>query len=181
MGTARWAGLIRYTALSTTDPSGFAKTRRRTRSSAALFKWCGILERVKGIEPSSFGWEPKALPLSYTRSRDSNSRWQREVQDAAKQYHHRATAFISCALAECGPALAGRGLRAMGWSRIPAPLNSLMARNAGSVIGHRDDRERASKTLAKCPPFASLHAKARPNLGRLGLKRACRPRVWRGG
>ncbi len=27
----------------------------------------GRLERVKGIEPSSFGWEPKALPLSYTR------------------------------------------------------------------------------------------------------------------
>ncbi len=25
------------------------------------------MERVKGIEPSSFGWEPKALPLSYTR------------------------------------------------------------------------------------------------------------------
>ncbi len=25
------------------------------------------LERVKGIEPSSLGWEPRALPLSYTR------------------------------------------------------------------------------------------------------------------
>ena len=27
------------------------------------------LERVKGIEPSSLGWEPRALPLSYTRVR----------------------------------------------------------------------------------------------------------------
>src|SRR5215207_1053901 len=27
------------------------------------------VERVKGIEPSSLGWEPRALPLSYTRSR----------------------------------------------------------------------------------------------------------------
>ena len=26
------------------------------------------VERVKGIEPSSLGWEPRALPLSYTRS-----------------------------------------------------------------------------------------------------------------
>jgi hypothetical protein len=25
------------------------------------------MERVKGIEPSSLGWEPRALPLSYTR------------------------------------------------------------------------------------------------------------------
>ena len=25
------------------------------------------VERVKGIEPSSLGWEPRALPLSYTR------------------------------------------------------------------------------------------------------------------
>jgi hypothetical protein len=25
------------------------------------------MERVKGIEPSSSGWEPEALPLSYTR------------------------------------------------------------------------------------------------------------------
>jgi hypothetical protein len=25
------------------------------------------MERVKGIEPSSDGWEPSALPLSYTR------------------------------------------------------------------------------------------------------------------
>ncbi len=28
------------------------------------------LERVKGIEPSSSGWEPGALPLSYTRRSD---------------------------------------------------------------------------------------------------------------
>ena len=26
------------------------------------------MERVKGIEPSSLGWEPRALPLSYTRN-----------------------------------------------------------------------------------------------------------------
>ena len=26
------------------------------------------MERVKGIEPSLFGWEPKVLPLNYTRS-----------------------------------------------------------------------------------------------------------------
>jgi hypothetical protein len=26
------------------------------------------VERVKGIEPSSLGWEPRALPLSYTRA-----------------------------------------------------------------------------------------------------------------
>ena len=25
------------------------------------------MERVKGIEPSSLGWEPRALPLSYAR------------------------------------------------------------------------------------------------------------------
>ena len=25
------------------------------------------MERVKGIEPSSFAWEAEALPLSYTR------------------------------------------------------------------------------------------------------------------
>ena len=25
------------------------------------------MERVKGIEPSSSGWKPEALPLSYTR------------------------------------------------------------------------------------------------------------------
>jgi flavin-dependent dehydrogenase len=29
----------------------------------------GGMERVKGIEPSSLGWEPRALPLSYTRGR----------------------------------------------------------------------------------------------------------------
>ena len=28
------------------------------------------VERVKGIEPSSLGWEPRALPLSYTRAGD---------------------------------------------------------------------------------------------------------------
>jgi hypothetical protein len=27
----------------------------------------GLLERVKGIEPSSSAWEAAALPLSYTR------------------------------------------------------------------------------------------------------------------
>ena len=26
------------------------------------------MERAKGIEPSSSGWEPEALPLSYTRA-----------------------------------------------------------------------------------------------------------------
>ena len=29
------------------------------------------MERVKGIEPSSLGWEPRALPLSYTRPDES--------------------------------------------------------------------------------------------------------------
>jgi hypothetical protein len=28
-----------------------------------------LLERVKGIEPSSSAWEAVALPLSYTRAR----------------------------------------------------------------------------------------------------------------
>ena len=27
----------------------------------------GVVERVKGIEPSSVAWEATALPLSYTR------------------------------------------------------------------------------------------------------------------
>jgi hypothetical protein len=37
------------------------------------------LERVKGIEPSYDGWEPSALPLSYTRkiSRSGNESVQR--------------------------------------------------------------------------------------------------------
>src|SRR2546423_12039751 len=29
----------------------------------------GVEERVKGVEPSSPGWKPGALPLSYTRRR----------------------------------------------------------------------------------------------------------------
>ena len=32
------------------------------------------VERVKGIEPSSLGWEPRALPLSYTRADDEPRR-----------------------------------------------------------------------------------------------------------
>src|SRR5262245_3364713 len=32
----------------------------------AITRTCEV-ERVKGIEPSSLGWEPRALPLSYTR------------------------------------------------------------------------------------------------------------------
>lgn len=28
-----------------------------------------FMERAKGIEPSSLGWKPKALPLSYARER----------------------------------------------------------------------------------------------------------------
>jgi hypothetical protein len=31
-----------------------------------------VLERVKGIEPSSLAWEAKALPLSYTRMPQSS-------------------------------------------------------------------------------------------------------------
>lgn len=27
----------------------------------------GVRKRVDGIEPTSFGWKPEALPLSYTR------------------------------------------------------------------------------------------------------------------
>ena len=41
---------------------------RTTASGMAVF--CGkfrIVERVKGIEPSSSAWEAAALPLSYTR------------------------------------------------------------------------------------------------------------------
>ena len=32
------------------------------------------VERVKGIEPSSLGWEPRALPLSYTRRANDSTR-----------------------------------------------------------------------------------------------------------
>ena len=38
--------------------SGMTRIKGRTTA---------ILERVKGIEPSSLAWEAKALPLSYTR------------------------------------------------------------------------------------------------------------------
>ena len=38
--------------------------REGVRQPVALH---GLMERVTGIEPASFGWEPKALPLSYTR------------------------------------------------------------------------------------------------------------------
>src|SRR5690606_7250365 len=31
--------------------------------------WKAEVERAKGIEPSSSGWEPEALPLSYARPR----------------------------------------------------------------------------------------------------------------
>ena len=44
-----------------------------------------MMERVKGIEPSSFGWEPKALPLSYTRDASLSSLRQQNAQDAARQ------------------------------------------------------------------------------------------------
>ena len=40
------------------------------------------MERVKGIEPSSFGWEPKALPLSYTRGALTGKRATRGRQAA---------------------------------------------------------------------------------------------------
>ena len=34
-----------------------------------------ILERVKGIEPSSSAWKAVALPLSYTRSLNFKKAW----------------------------------------------------------------------------------------------------------
>ena len=43
------------------------------------------MERVKGIEPSSFGWEPKALPLSYTRDASLNTRRCRRTQATRRQ------------------------------------------------------------------------------------------------
>ena len=50
-------------------PSQIAELARSTWSNAALV--IEILERVKGIEPSSSAWKAVALPLSYTRAGNS--------------------------------------------------------------------------------------------------------------
>ena len=50
-------------------PSQIAELARSTWSNAALV--IEILERVKGIEPSSSAWKAVALPLSYTRAWNS--------------------------------------------------------------------------------------------------------------
>ena len=47
----------------------FMKALKKQRRMASQTKKRpqGVLERVKGIEPSSVAWEATALPLSYTR------------------------------------------------------------------------------------------------------------------
>ena len=43
------------------------------------------MERVKGIEPSSSGWKPEALPLSYTRI--GGGGWIRTNVDISQQFY----------------------------------------------------------------------------------------------
>ena len=53
------------------------------------------MERVKGIEPSSSGWKPEALPLSYTRfwwrGLDSNQRRHKSTVLQTAAFNHSAT------------------------------------------------------------------------------------------
>ena len=44
---------------------GLANLHLRPSGFRVFFR--GVMERVKGIEPSSSAWEAAALPLSYTR------------------------------------------------------------------------------------------------------------------
>ena len=44
------------------------------------------MERVKGIEPSSSGWKPEALPLSYTRLYGGGG-WIRTNVDISQQFY----------------------------------------------------------------------------------------------
>ena len=58
-----------------------------------------ILERVKGIEPSSSGWKPEALPLSYIRfwlrGLDSNQRRHKSTVLQTAAFNHSATPPIN--------------------------------------------------------------------------------------
>jgi hypothetical protein len=47
-----------------------------------------VLERVKGIEPSSSAWKAVALPLSYTRTRNKSQSSAVSQQKRARNSDH---------------------------------------------------------------------------------------------
>src|SRR5262245_11515622 len=49
------------------------KTHEAVACRSTLAKTLNLLERVKGIEPSSSAWKAVALPLSYTRIRTTEN------------------------------------------------------------------------------------------------------------
>jgi hypothetical protein len=45
--------------------------RRAAKSEVGVAGWCGVMERVMGIEPTLAAWEAAVLPLNYTRTEES--------------------------------------------------------------------------------------------------------------
>ena len=76
------------------------------------------MERVKGIEPSSFGWEPKALPLSYTRNDATGKRAAR-----GRQVVRAVPAALDCGDARAETAPSNLKTRAREWGAYPGFRN----------------------------------------------------------
>jgi hypothetical protein len=66
---------------------------------------CKSMERLKGIEPSSSGWEPGALPLSYSRVALADTTRQRRPSSPFRQSRRSLVDFrliASCMAVRCG-------------------------------------------------------------------------------
>jgi hypothetical protein len=63
----QWVPGLRDESMQLARPRPIIAMALTERRSFPLLSRASV-ERVKGIEPSSLGWEPRALPLSYTRS-----------------------------------------------------------------------------------------------------------------
>jgi hypothetical protein len=102
------------------------------------------MERVKGIEPSSLGWEPRALPLSYTR----RERLPRRRTHARNGIIHRLPAI--------GQSRAIHRWASIHISRRQIPRQSSARRRAGrphaalaaSILARRTRRTRGALDLA---------------------------------
>src|SRR3569623_1114042 len=62
---------------------------------------CRILERVKGIEPSSRAWEAFVLPLNYTRNRCVLYRGAMGQVETGCEGGHDPVASVPCRSASC--------------------------------------------------------------------------------
>src|SRR5262245_54053593 len=111
--------------MTSTGPSRIRRARSVTPPPADLqLRSCRYrredLERVKGIEPSSSAWKAVALPLSYTRTRNSLHTKDRRPTLADRLARRRASTIKRLRRASLRPRLASRsaeGAKAGGGGR----------------------------------------------------------------